>query len=243
MAKAQGRKITSKSEKKAQAGDVWENPEALAEQFSRTEKFFNENKGLVTIIFAAVVIIVGGIIGWRYYSQNLNEEAKSEMFQAVFYFEQDSLQLALRGDGNNLGFADIVDQYGNTRSGNLANFYAGVIHVELGNFDVAKLYLEDFSSDDLIIQSRAYSLMGDIAMEEGDYELATDYYRQAANYKANKEFTPVYLYKLAIAYEKTGNTEEARNAYKEILDKFWDADQNTIQQAKKHYARLGGEAL
>ena len=73
MARAQGKKIKSKEEQNQ--GDAWENPEVIAEQISRTEKFFTENKGLVSIIFTAVLIVVGGIIGWRYYNQNLNEEA------------------------------------------------------------------------------------------------------------------------------------------------------------------------
>ena len=240
MARAQGRKITSKKETEAQTGDAWENPEALAQQFSKTEKFFNENKGLVTIVLVIALVIVGGFVGWRYYNQNLENEAKSEMFQAVFYFEQDSLELALRGDGNTFGFVKIAEDYGSTKSGNLANFYAGTIYVKQGKFDLAKLYLQDFSSSDLVVQGRAYSLLGDIAMEEGDLTAAIDYYTQATNYRPNKEFTPTYLTKLALALEENGDIDGARDAYKRIIDEFWDTDLSVIQNAQKHYARLGG---
>jgi hypothetical protein len=56
------------------------------------------------------------------------------MFQAVRYFESDSLNLALNGDGNNLGFLQIVEDYSGTKAGNLANYYAGVIYLKQGNF-------------------------------------------------------------------------------------------------------------
>jgi hypothetical protein len=43
------------------------------------------------------------------------------MFQAVYYFEADSLDKALNGDGNNLGFLEIIDEYSVTDAANLAN--------------------------------------------------------------------------------------------------------------------------
>ena len=39
--------------------------------------------------------------------------------------------------------------------------YAGVSYLKQGKFELARLYLEDFSSSDLLIQARAYSLVGD----------------------------------------------------------------------------------
>ena len=42
------------------------------------------------------------------------------MFQAVYYFEADSLDRGLNGDGNNLGFLDIIDEYGITDAANLS---------------------------------------------------------------------------------------------------------------------------
>ena len=224
--------------KKAKGGDAWEDPEVLAEQISKTEQFFKDHKSLVAIIATVVVVLVGGFAGWRIYSQKQNQEAQAEMFQAQFYFEQDSLNLALRGDGNNLGFVTITQDYPNTAAGNLANFYVGAIYVKQGNYDLAKFYLQDFSSNDLLVQARAYSLLGDISMEEADYSTAIEYYNKAANYKPNKEFTPVYLKKAAVAYEKQGDLDGAKKAYKRIIDEFWDSTE--YPDARKHFARLGG---
>ena len=43
------------------------------------------------------------------------------------------------------GFSDIVKKYGGTDAGNAALYYAGVSSLNLGQFDAAISYLEDFS--------------------------------------------------------------------------------------------------
>ncbi|MDZ7774475.1 MAG: hypothetical protein U5L09_02100 [Bacteroidales bacterium] len=62
----------------------------------------------------------------------LKKEATSQIFVAERYFEQDSLQLALNGDGQYPGFVEIADEYGMTKTGNLAHYYAGVSYLKLG---------------------------------------------------------------------------------------------------------------
>ncbi|MTI19872.1 tetratricopeptide repeat protein [Fulvivirga sp. RKSG066] len=227
----------AKNKKQEEVQSGLENPEALAEQISRTETFIEENKGLVFGIVAVVVLLVGGVFGYRYYKNTQEQTAQSEMFQAVYYFESDSLDLALNGDGNNLGFTDIAEEYSITDAGNLANYYAGAAYLKKGSFDQAILYLEDFSSDDLLVQARAYSLIGDAYMEKEQYTDAASAYQKAADYKSNKYFSPTYLFKAAIAYEKAGNNEKAKAAYQTIIDEYWDS--NEFQKAKKYQARLG----
>ena len=161
----------------AKEAGVLENPEALAEKLSKTEQFIEDNKILVGSVFIGLLIVVGGFFGYRYYTNTLNEEAQSEMFQAIFYYENDSLAQALRGDGNNLGFVDIAEDYSNTKAGNLANYYAGTIFLKQGEYDLAIMYLEDFSSNDILLQSRVLANLGDAYAEKGEYEKADrDYY-------------------------------------------------------------------
>jgi len=227
-----------KNKTESHGSDLLENPEALATQISKSEEFVRTHRTLVTIIGAIIVLVVVGTVGYRFYLNNQNQEAQSEMYQAIYYYEQDSLTLALRGDGNNLGFTDIVDQYGHTKAGNLANFYAGSIYLKQGKYELALLFLEDFSTDDLLYQARAASLLGDLYMEQSNFENAIKHYREAIDYKPNKYFTPTYLLKAALAYEKMNDPESAIKAYKEIVEKYWDSEE--YQLARKHLARLGG---
>ena len=216
--------------------ELVENPQALAEKLHGAESWMERHPKTAIGIAVAIVLLVAGYFGFQYYKDNQETEAQREMFQAVYYFEADSLELALNGDGNNLGFLAIIDDYGITEAANLANFYAGAAFLKQGKFEVARLYLEDFKSKDLLIQARAYSLIGDTYMEENNFEDAARFYDKAANYKPNKYFTPTYLMKAALAFEKNNEEQKAIAAYDKIINEYYDTPE--VQDARKFKARL-----
>ena len=220
--------------------ELLENPQALAERLAGAETWAERHPKTVIGISLVFALLIGGFFAFRYYQDTQEQEAQQEMFQAVYYFESDSLELALYGDGNNLGFTDIVSDYGITDAGNLANYYAGVAFLKQGKFEPARLYLMDFSADDLLVQARAYSLIGDTYMEEESYEEAAKYYEKAANHQPNKYFTPAYLMKAALAYEKSNQNEKAVGAYDKIINDYWDAPE--YQNARKFKAKLAGNS-
>lgn len=216
--------------------ELVENPQALAEKLQGAENWMERNPKTAVGIVIAIVLLVAGYFGFQYYKGNQEAEAQREMFQAVYYFESDSLDLALNGDGNNLGFLAIIDDYGITEAANLANYYAGAAFLKQGKFEVARLYLEDFKSNDLLVQARAYSLIGDTYMEENNFEDAARYYDKAANYEPNKYFTPVYLMKAALAFEKNNQEQKAIDAYDKIINEYYDTPE--VQEARKFKAKL-----
>jgi predicted negative regulator of RcsB-dependent stress response len=216
--------------------DLLENPEVIAEKVTGIEQWIEHNPKIVFGVLGALILVVGGYFGWRYYIDSQDEQAQREMFQAVRYFEADSLNLALDGDGNNLGFKQIVEDYGMTPAGNLANFYAGAICLKQGKYPLAIVYLDDFKADDQLVQARAYSLIGDAYMEQKKYEEAATYYDKAANYKPNKFFTPTYLMKAGLAFEKSNQKEKAIKAYQRVIDEYWES--TDYQNARKFKARL-----
>ncbi|HCM74826.1 MAG TPA: cytochrome C biosynthesis protein [Cytophagales bacterium] len=222
--------------KKEENKDLLENPEAIAEKVEGIELWIEDNPKIVFGVLGAVALIIGGFFGFRYYVSTQEDQAQKEMFQAVHYFEADSLNLALKGDGNNLGFEQIIEDFGMTDAANLANYYAGVICLKQGKFQLAIYYFEDFSSNDIIVQPRAYSLMGDAYMELKDFESAAKYYNKAASYKPNKFFTPAYMMKEALAYEKLNQNDKAVKVYQKIIDEFWDSGE--YQNARKFKAKL-----
>ena len=222
--------------KKEENKELLESPEVLAEKLEGLEHWVERNPAVVISIVAALVLVIGGYFGYRYYIDGQDEQAQREMFQAVRYFEADSLDLAMKGDGNNLGFEQVIEDYGMTDAGNLANYYAGVICLKQGKFPLAIYYFEDFKSNDLLVQARAYSLAGDAYMEQKDFENAAKFYKQAGDHESNKYLTPVYVMKEALAYEKLNQNGKAIQAYDRIINEFWDS--NEYQNARKFKARL-----
>ena len=230
----------TKKQSKSHGADLLENPDAIV---SRTEEFFTDKKNqtLVFGIGGAIALLVAAFMAYTYYINSRNDEAQIEMFQAIYFFEADSLGKALNGDGNNFGFLDIADIYAGTDAANISSFYAGAIYMRLGDYENAIRYLDDFSSSDMLVQARAYSLIGDANMELDDFAAAVKAYKKASNYKENKEFTPIYLGKLALAYEKQGKYADAAAAYDKIVTDF--VTSSYYQEALKQKARLEGLAL
>ncbi|TLM95625.1 cytochrome C biosynthesis protein [Hymenobacter jeollabukensis] len=212
-----------------------EDPNALANRLEDSELFVRRNKNIVFGLLAALVLAVVGGFGYYTWRQSQDDKAQATMFQAVNYWEADSLRKALKGDGQAPGLEAVASEYGGTKAGNLANFYAGAASLKDGKYQQAIDYLEDFSSDDLLLQARAYALIGDANMELKKYKEAADYYQKAADYKANEYFTPGYLMKLAVAKEMQKDYAAAGTAYDKIVNDYPlspEANEAKIYQAR-----------
>jgi tetratricopeptide (TPR) repeat protein len=204
--------------------------------YNRTEQFIEDNQKSLTIIVLAVAAIIGGYFAYtRLYLVPLEEEASKEMWKAEQYFKSDSLDLALTGDGNFLGFEDIVDEYGATQVGKLANYYIGLIYMRKGEYEVALQYLGDFSSDDVMLSTLVVANMGDCYSELGDYEEAYDYYLKAVGMNENNFTTPIYLMKAAAVAEELGNYKDALQHYQTIRDDYADTQEG--RSIEKYIAR------
>ena len=215
-----------------------ENPEIIGESISKTEDFLNKNKNLIYIVSGTLLAVFVFFSAYNFIKDNQNIEAQEEMFQAVYYFEQDSLVKALNGDGNNYGFLEIIDEYSLSGAANLSHYYAGVSYLKLGNYDNAISYLLQFSSSDLLLQARAYSLVGDAYVELEEYSDAIKYFKLAKSNNPNEYFTPKYILKLALVYEKTDDLNSAIKSYKEIINEYKDSPE--FQISLKNKSRLEG---
>ncbi|GAB2945300.1 tetratricopeptide repeat protein [Hymenobacter coalescens] len=212
-----------------------EDPNALANRLEDSELFVRRNKNIVFGLLAALVLAVVGGFGYYTWRQSQDDKAQAAMIQAVNYWEADSLKKALKGDGQAGGLEAIATEYSGTKAGNLANFYAGAASLKEGKFEQAIDYLEDFSSDDLLLQARANALIGDANMELKKYKEAANYYQKAADYKANEYFTPAYLMKLAVAQEMQKDFAAAEQAYSKIIGDYPNAAE--ANEAKIYQAR------
>lgn len=191
------------------------------EVYSRTEHFIHENRNILIGVITGILVIVAIVFAYKnLYLAPLEEEAKSEIFMAEQYFAMDSLNKAVHGDGVYLGFIGIVDEYGATKTGNLANYYLGISFLRMGQYQPAISALSNFSSDDKVVSSIAKGAIGDAYMELGDIKKAASNYEKAAHNNENNFTTPVYLLKAAKAHEAMGNFEKALDLYKEIKKNY-----------------------
>jgi TolA-binding protein len=232
--------MAKKETKKSDQNELIENPEVIAEKIVPGEDFLKSNSKILAGVLAVAIVLIGGVLFFQYNTQQQNEKAQAEMFQAVYFFEQDSVDFALNGDGINKGFLNIIESYPRTDAANLAHFYTGSIYLSQKKFEDALTHLEEFSSDDYLVQAKAYSLVGDANLELGKTEEAIAQYTKAARTNENKFMSPKYLAKLAVAQEEAGKIEDAIKTYTEIEEKYYESFE--FAAARKHKARLEGLA-
>ena len=210
--------------------------ENVEQTLTRTEQFLEQNYKPLLYVLAGAVLLVG--IAWllRMYISKKNEEALSQMYMAEQYFGQDSLRLALNGDGNNLGFIDIAKEYRSTRSGKLANFYAGACLMHLGQYEEAIGYLTKYKQNDEVIAPQAKGLIGDAHVELGDMAAGIKNYLEAADMAENAFLTPIYLMKAGMLYENEGKWSDALKLYERVQDKY--PESNEGRSIDKYIARV-----
>lgn len=188
---------------------------------SRSEKFIENNKKNITYGIIAIAVIIGAIMAYNHlYVAPKSDNAARAIFRGEQYFQIDSFNLALNGNGIDYdGFEQIIKQYGGTKSGNLAKAYAGICYYKTGDMTNAIKHLKSFKSSDDNISPAIIGLIGDCYVESGDAKQGISYFEKAAS-KANNDFlSPIYLKKAGIAYESLQQYDDAVKAYTTIKEK------------------------
>ncbi|MDO4736626.1 MAG: tetratricopeptide repeat protein [Bacteroidia bacterium] len=191
----------------------------VGEALSKTEQFLEKYKNVMIYAVVAILVVAGAIYAYRnLVALPAQQEAMGQTFTAEQYFRNGDFEKALNGDGNALGFAEIISEYG-TKSGEAVYFYAGVCNLQLGKFQEAIDYLKKYNGEDEIILARAIACIGDAYAGLNDFDTAISYYKKAAS-SADNIFAANYLMKAGIMYQEQGNTAEALKMYQEIKDKY-----------------------
>lgn len=195
----------------------------LDETANKSEEWIEKNSKPLFYGLVAVAALMLAYLGYtKFVSEPTEIEASNQLAYPRALFDEartsagvkaDSLYtLAIDGgvDGK-YGFADISSDFSGTKAGNIANYYAGVSYLEMKKYKEAIEYLSKFNSDDELLGPTALGAIGDAFADIDQLEDALDYYKQAANKKANDFTTPLFLYKAgqtAMALKEFSTAEE-----------------------------------
>ena len=212
----------SKKQAKAKV-QVNEFDEKLAASVSFFEK--NKNKilygsGTVLVIIIAALLIHNFIIIPR------NNKANESIFYAEQAFMDGNYDKALNGDGVNMGFLSVIDEYGRTKAGNIACLYAAKCYAATEKYQEAIDMLGKFDDcGDELISPAAIALKGNCYAELGENEKAVDLLTKAAKKADNNTISPACLLQAGQIYQALGQNEKALECYKQIKRKY---QQNSI---------------
>lgn len=221
--------------------DVTENiGENLQEGLGKVEQFVENNKQKVLIGGGVLAVVVVALVYvFAKYMPEQNLKAQKAMYMAEFAFAKDSFALALNGNAANKGFVQVANDFGWTKAGKLANYYAGICCLNLKKYDDAVKYLDKFSTSDPVIGALRLSALGDANAELGKLDDAIGYYEKAASFSDNEAYTPYFLFKTGLAYEKAKKPADAKKAYEKIRAQYPNSDEG--REIEKYIARVSAQ--
>lgn len=196
----------------------------------KTEAFFFKYKKAIIIAAVAIVVIVAGAILYSNLIAGPREQkASTALGKGQEYFNNEMFDKALNGDGAGYaGFTRIADDYSGTDAANLANLYAGLCYANLGKWQDAVKYLDNFDTeDDQMVSPAAVAALGDAYANVNEPDKAVSAFKKVADMAdskadgdANNSLSPTFMLKAGIILESQNKKDEALKIYQDIKKKY-----------------------
>ncbi len=206
---------------------------------TQVEKWLERNKKLLSIAVGGAAGLVALFLVYdNFYRKPREIEALDAIAYAQIMFEKDSLDIAMNGKGDQLGFVDLADTYAGTKAGNLAHYYAGISHLQQGAFEEAIKELDRFKAKDPVMKTMRNGAIGDAFHELGQPKEALEYYEKAARSASNEFLTPFYVKKAGLTAEMLSEYSRAQKHYERIKKEFPKSTEGS--DISKYIARIEG---
>ena len=197
-------------------------PIALDVQLSKGEAFIEKNWKKIAAVLGVIIVIVVGFYLYRNYMNEKESEAQKAIAGAQTAFAQQQYEQSLKGEGNMKGFLKVIDEFGGTKTANIAKLYAGLAYAKTDKVDEAIKMLEDFSTqDDEMISPSAIAALGNLYVQKGDSEKGLKTLIKAADEADNDAVSPVFLLQAGEVYESLGQNDKALELYNRIKKNYF----------------------
>ena len=192
----------------------------LATATARSMTLFEEHRTLLISAAVGLLALIIGVIAFNWWQGKQDVAAAEALGSVLAAYEQGNLEQALNGTTDQPGLLAIADEYGSTDTGNLATFYAADALYQLGRYDDALRYFEQYDAGSDILGASALAGQAAIHEQQGDTAEAARLYRRAADAYASAATTPDYLMAAGRNYEAAGDFAEAQEVYQAYLDGY-----------------------
>lgn len=188
----------------------------------KSQNFLLKYQKQLLIGIGVVVVIVCAYLAYnKFYLQPKGEEAQVAIFKGEQYFQAQQDSLAIFGDGNGyIGFENIINEYGSTKAGDLAKYYAGISYSRLGKYDQAISYLEDYKGGDKMVTYAAKGALASCYANTGKLDDAAKNFMDAAKGADNALLSPLYYKKAAMVYREQKNYDKVIELFTKIKNDY-----------------------
>lgn len=196
------------------------------ELYSGTEVFLEKNRKIITSVLVGVVGVFIGFYAFGYFYQEPKEaEAAKAVIQADLYIDIDSLERAVLGNGEFMGYEEIATAHSGTKAAERAHFYCGVYYRDIKkDYQTALDHFKqaDFSED--VMAVKLNGCIGDMYVDLGNLEEGAAWLEKAAraaNSSNSKDYAaPYFNLKAAKVYMELGKNDKAIALLKSTTDNF-----------------------
>ncbi len=192
-------------------------------QLSKSEAFIEKNLKTILTVLAAVVIIVAGWFAYRHYMDGVESKAEEAIAKSQQAFGQQQWEQALNGNGAaEMGLLKIIDEYGSTKTGNLAKLYAALCYAKTGKTDEAIKWLEKYKdAGDAMVAPAAVAALANCYVQKGENQKGAEMLVKAAKEADNDAISPICLLQAGQVYEELGQNDKALELYQQVKDKYF----------------------
>lgn len=190
----------------------------------------------VWIAGLVVVLLLAAIFGWRFYSERQTVKASAALEQAMEHFNariravgepQAQDEISYVDEKNKYQdaankFTEVVQQYGRTRPGQIARYYAGLSYLRLGQYEQAERWFRETErTGDEELAALARFQLAQLYERTGKPEAVARLYQVLVERPTTLVPKPVVLLALAEHHARS-NPAEARRIYEQVRTEFPD---------------------
>ncbi len=194
----------------------------LVTTYFEARVWMEQNQKLLSYVAVGIVVLVAAVFIYLNKRSEDNQKATTELAKVFGYYDQGKYEAAINGvpqEGTH-GLQFIVDEYGSTRSGNIAALYLADSYFALGQYEKALGYYKKVDVDDRMVSASALAGAGACYEALKQYADAAAYYERAASKNMTAGLAPNYLRLAAESYAAAGQKEKAIELLKTLKKEF-----------------------
>ena len=196
--------------------------DALVSTYVRVTTMYEENKRNISIGLTVLVIAVFAAVIFLKNRADNSEKALAALGAIFEMYDTGQYQAAVDGipEKNIQGLKAIVDNYGNSPSGDLARFYLANAYARLGRYREALQEFEDYGPSGELLSVARLSGIGSCQEALGMFREAASAFEKAATQYPKDISAAENLNNAARDYGQAGEKEKAIDIYKRIKKNY-----------------------
>ena len=195
------------------------------------------------LVIVAALVVGLAVFGWNSYARRQTEKASAAFDDGIKIFQArvrapgdaiDPAEVSYLDEKNKYAdaskkFLEVANQYGRTKPGQMARYYAALSEIQLKQYpDAEKSLSQVISGGDESLASLAKFQLASVYRQENKGAQAVDLYKQLSDKPTVIVPKPMAMLALADYYRKT-DPAQATKLYNDVKQQFPDAAQQADQ--------------